>query len=174
MGSLSCDDGCLALLCFIPMGVGSLILRRSRRFRREGIETVGEVVRIRELGTGDDKAYRATVKYFNMFTGQEMEFEEPTATYPSQFRIGQQVRIRYLPTPPYEAVSIYWLNLEIVGALMILVGIGLLGFLVAQLFFGYQPPQQPGLPDLDLGLSLLTRSLVISTLPNKALQTAWK
>lgn len=76
--------------------------------RKKGIETEGVISRIEEQSTVDgDGSLDVTYTYYVVFRtqdGQEMEADLNHA--PGRTRVGDQVKIKYLPEKPKHAVLI--------------------------------------------------------------------
>lgn len=76
--------------------------------RRKGIETEGVIFRIEEQSTVDgDGSLDVTYTYYVVFRTQDgQEVEADLNNAPGHIRVGDQVRIKYLPEKPKHAVLV--------------------------------------------------------------------
>ena len=76
--------------------------------RRKGIETEGIISRIEEQSTVDgDGSLDVTYTYYVIFKTQDGQKTEADLNHaPGHMRVGDQVRIKYLPEKPKHAVLI--------------------------------------------------------------------
>lgn len=138
-----CVNFFLFLSGLATLFTGTYLVRRSIRFQRQGIETPGQVIAISSCPNSEgDMIHSPVIRFTEQATAQEIVFTDGTGynPLPRRYNIGREVRIRYLPTNPQGAMLVTLLNSAFFGCIYIGVGLFILGFLIANLFFGYQYP----------------------------------
>lgn len=88
--------------------VAAFYIIKVLTIRRKGIETEGVISRIEEQSTVDgDGSLDVTYTYYVVFRTQDgQEVEADLNHAPGHIRVGDQVRIKYLPEKPKHAVLI--------------------------------------------------------------------
>ena len=102
------------ILFGLAFGIAGLYLLRvlaltflqQRALRRDGIVTDGEVLRFETTSTTDAPVrgpYYAPVVRFKTADGAPIEFTSSQSVRPNPYAVGQQLRVRYLPSNPLGA-----------------------------------------------------------------------
>ncbi len=109
-----------------------LLARRRLQWRRDGVVVDGEIVGLKERRPrgqwNEDQPTFAPVVGFRRENGELSRFTSSESSSRSPYRVGQKVRVRYLPSDPksvdLDGVTRSWMPLVVVMTLaaMCLVG----------------------------------------------------
>ena len=111
------------ILGVVFTGIGIFILIQDIQFRNTGIETYAHIVEIRASRHGADTRWDVFVSY----EVDGISHEQELGFHSSGMRVGDRVRIRYMPDDPTEirAVTGAWLSwfVMIVGSGTVIAGL---------------------------------------------------